>query len=107
LLSKLLTFNKRNTPHTYFLFQINFGRGQISNISYKFLEEFYLLGYNVVKPVEGQPTFRRNMPLNLHGRRISKARNQREAGSKQSSGFLLGLFSDPEDGGDIFLRNVG
>jgi hypothetical protein len=24
-----------------------------------------------------------------------------------SAGFLLGLFFDPEDGGDIFLRNVG
>jgi hypothetical protein len=23
------------------------------------------------------------------------------------AGFLLGLFSDPEDGGDMFLRNVG
>jgi hypothetical protein len=23
------------------------------------------------------------------------------------AGFLLGLFFDPEDGGDIFLRNVG
>jgi hypothetical protein len=23
------------------------------------------------------------------------------------AGFLLGLFCDPEDGGDMFLRNVG
>jgi hypothetical protein len=23
------------------------------------------------------------------------------------AGFLLGLFSDPEDGGDMFLRNAG
>jgi hypothetical protein len=23
------------------------------------------------------------------------------------AGFLLGLFFDPEDGGDMFLRNVG
>jgi hypothetical protein len=23
------------------------------------------------------------------------------------TGFLLGLFFDPENGGDIFLRNVG
>jgi hypothetical protein len=23
------------------------------------------------------------------------------------TGFLLGIFFDPEDGGDMFLRNVG
>jgi hypothetical protein len=23
------------------------------------------------------------------------------------AGFLLGLFIDPEDGGDMFLRNIG
>jgi hypothetical protein len=23
------------------------------------------------------------------------------------AGFLIGLFFDPEDGGDMFLRNVG
>jgi hypothetical protein len=32
---------------------------------------------------------------------MSQARNQREAVSK------LGLFFGPEDGGDMFLRNVG
>jgi hypothetical protein len=26
---------------------------------------------------------------------------------KDSAGFLLGSFFDPEDGGDIFLQNVG
>jgi hypothetical protein len=25
----------------------------------------------------------------------------------RAAGFLLGLFFDPEDGGDMFLRNVG
>jgi hypothetical protein len=24
-----------------------------------------------------------------------------------NAGFLLGIFFDPEDGGDIFLRNIG
>jgi hypothetical protein len=31
----------------------------------------------------------------------------REAGSKQLAGFLLGLFFKPENGSDIFLRNIG
>jgi hypothetical protein len=42
------------------------------------------------------------------------SRKQGEAGSEQSSvcymlhaGFLLGLFFDPEDGSDMFLRKVG
>jgi hypothetical protein len=30
-----------------------------------------------------------------------------KASCKQSSGFLLGLFFDREDGGYMFLRNVG
>jgi hypothetical protein len=29
-----------------------------------------------------------------------------KAGGKQSSGFMLGLFFDPEDG-DMFPQNVG
>jgi hypothetical protein len=63
-------------------------------------EEFYLLGYNVVQSVERQPTYQRNM---LHP----------SSGLKSSAcyllhtGFLLGLFFDPEDGSDVFFRNVG
>jgi hypothetical protein len=44
-------------------------------------------------------------PFHLQGRRISHARNQSEA--RSNAGFLLGLFFDPEDGGDMFFRNLG
>jgi hypothetical protein len=43
----------------------------------------------------------------LEGGRVNQARNQLiEAGSKQN-GLLLGLFFDPEDGVNVFFRNVG
>jgi hypothetical protein len=42
--------------------------------------------------------------LHLQCRRMSRARNQR--GSRWP-GFTLGLFFYTEDGGDVFLRNVG
>jgi hypothetical protein len=49
--------------------------------------------------------------LHLHGRRISQARDQHEECSKQSqqahTNFLLSLLLNPEDGGVMFLRNVG
>jgi hypothetical protein len=41
--------------------------------------------------------------LRLQGRRISRARNQCESRWQAE----LGLFFDPEDGGDMFLWNVG
>jgi hypothetical protein len=48
--------------------------------------------------------------LNLQGQRISQAGNKSALQSLLATcfypGFLLGLRFDPEDGGDIFLRNV-
>jgi hypothetical protein len=58
--------------------------------------------YNL-KSVESQLTFRRNMLLPFQVRRISQARNQLESRWQVEFGFLLGLFLDPEDGGDMFL----
>jgi hypothetical protein len=45
--------------------------------------------------------------LHLHGRRISQARNQALLANSFHGGFFLGSFFDPEDEGDMFLRNVG
>jgi hypothetical protein len=47
----------------------------------------------------------RNMFHHLQGQRMSQARNQHEAGSAcylLPTGFLLGSFFDPEDGGTCF-----
>jgi hypothetical protein len=49
----------------------------------------YLLGYNAVQSVESQPTW------------------QSEPAACLQSGFLLGLFFDPEDECDVFRRNLG
>jgi hypothetical protein len=50
--------------------------------------------------------FRRNISPPPSG--ISQARNQCESRwQAELSGFFLDLFFDLEDGGDMFLRNVG
>jgi hypothetical protein len=69
-------------------------------------EEFYHLRYNAVQSAKSQLTFRKNMSPYLQSRRISRARNQGLLATCFRPG-LLGLFFDPEDGGDMFLRNVG
>jgi hypothetical protein len=43
--------------------------------------------------------------LHLQGRKICQARNQ--LATCFHAAFLLLIFFDPEDGGDMFLRNVG
>jgi hypothetical protein len=48
------------------------------------------------------------MCLHIQGERVNQTRNECEAGSKlgfcllpANAGFLLGLFFNPEDGGDV------
>jgi hypothetical protein len=61
-------------------------------------------------PLKVNRSFGETRCLHLQERRTSQARNQHEAGGKHSllhADFLLGLFFDPEDGGDVFLQHVG
>jgi hypothetical protein len=43
--------------------------------------------------------------LHFEGRKISQARN--ELATSFHAGFSLGLFCDPQDGGEMFLLNAG
>jgi hypothetical protein len=46
--------------------------------------------------------------LHLQGQKVIQAKMQHEAISKQTSAdLLLGLFFDPDNGGEMILRNVG
>jgi hypothetical protein len=56
-------------------------------------------------PLKGNQRFEGTYRLHLQDRRISRARNQLV--TSFYAGFLLGLFFDSENGGDMFLRKVG
>jgi hypothetical protein len=45
--------------------------------------------------------------LHIQGQNIRRVRIQSESRWQAPARFLLGLFFDPEDGGDMFLQNVG
>jgi hypothetical protein len=52
--------------------------------------------------------FRRNVSLHLQGGRIGQAGGKEALlGACVRSGILFDVFFDPEEGGDMFLRNVG
>jgi hypothetical protein len=64
--------------------------------------------YNPVCSVESQPTFQRNISPPSSG---SKSKPSKKPAWKWMAtcfhtGFLLGLFFNHEDGGDIFLQNI-
>jgi hypothetical protein len=68
-------------------------------------------------PIKVNRRFGGTYRLHLQGRRITKQKTSVKAGGKQSpprkdchllsSWFPAWLFFYPEDGGDMFLRNVG
>jgi hypothetical protein len=60
-------------------------------------------GITVCSPLKANRRFRGTCRLHFHGRSISRAGNQCESRWQAE----LGLFLDPEDGGNMFLRNIG
>jgi hypothetical protein len=61
------------------------------------------------RPLKVNVRFRGTYCLYFRGRRIIREIFQRESRwqAELYAGILLGLLFDPEDGDDVFLRNVG
>jgi hypothetical protein len=70
-----------------------------------FSTPFYILRYNATTSNECHQGFGGTCCHHLQGWRVAQARNHHEAGSKQSSIDLLGLFSENE--GNKCPRNLG
>jgi hypothetical protein len=68
--------------------------------------KFILCNITPCSPLKVSRHFRETC-LHLQGWTISQARNQHEAGSMLHVDFLIGLSLNPDDGGDMFIRNVG
>jgi hypothetical protein len=72
-------------------------------------EELWLLGYNAVQSVESQLAFRKKMWPSFLGSKNKPSKKPEELCLPTCfhAGFLLGLFFDPEDSGELFHRNAG
>jgi hypothetical protein len=74
--------------------------------SYSFgYEEFCLLGYNVMQFIEGQLTAPQSSGLKI--KPTKKPAWNKQHWSLFHAGSLLDLFFNPEDGVDVFFRNIG
>jgi hypothetical protein len=96
----------------YILSQITFTNREYSYVRFEILKAVVMkssIFWDITpcSPLKTNRRFRGTCRLHLQGR-ISRARNQRALlATCFHAGFLSGLFFNPEDGGDMFLRNVG